>query len=83
MTVGNLGEERTWGKERQKLKIPFIAVWMNRFFLRLMTDTDKLMDILEERNDIVDSPNSVDLYRCQGEIEFQDGPPTFVTFYPA
>ena len=47
---------------------------MDSYFVYLMTSTDKLMDILEQRSDIIDRHNAEELFECNGEIEFDDGP---------
>lgn len=49
--------------------VGWITQWMNR----LLTDTDKLMVILEENNDIVDSLDAEELLDCKGHIEFRNG----------
>lgn len=40
---------------------------------RLMTSTDKIMDVLEEKNEIVDKEDAEELLNCRGEIEFDNG----------
>lgn len=45
------------------------AQWFNG----LVTDTDKLLDILDEKNDIVDRPDAEELLECEGKIEFENG----------
>lgn len=31
------------------------------------------MDILDEKNEIVDSVDAIELYECKGEISFENG----------
>ena len=38
-----------------------------------MTQSDKLVDLLDQRKEIVDVPDAEELYECVGEIEFQNG----------
>lgn len=46
---------------------------MNSYFTDLMTNTDKLIDILDEKNEILDKPDAEELYQCRGEVEFENG----------
>lgn len=47
--------------------------WSSKWFNDLLTDTDKLMDILDEKNDIVDRQGAEELLDCKGHIEFKNG----------
>lgn len=47
--------------------------WTSQYTNRVFTDTDKLMDILQESNDIVDSHDAEELLECKGHIEFKNG----------
>jgi hypothetical protein len=38
-----------------------------------MTRSDKLVDLLDQRKEIVDAPDAEELYECTGEIEFKNG----------
>lgn len=46
-----------------------MSEWVNGW----ITDTDKLIDILDEKNEIVDANDAVELYDCTGEISFENG----------
>lgn len=39
----------------------------------MMTNTDKVFDILDEKNEIQDDENAEELYECKGEITFENG----------
>jgi ATP-binding cassette subfamily B (MDR/TAP) protein 6 len=39
---------------------------------QLMTNTDKVVDLLETKNDIIDRPDAVELYECRGDIAFEN-----------
>lgn len=39
----------------------------------IYTATDKLMNILDEKNDIMDRPDAEELLECEGNIEFENG----------
>lgn len=38
----------------------------------MMTNTDKVVDLLETKNDVVDRPDAVELYECKGDISFEN-----------
>lgn len=46
-----------------------MSQWVNQ----MVTNTDKLMDILDEKNEIVDADDAVELYECKGQISFENG----------
>ena len=37
-----------------------------------LIDTDKLMDLLEAQNEILDAPDAEELLECQGRIDFEN-----------
>lgn len=39
----------------------------------MMTATDKLMDLLDQPQEVVDKPDAVELYQATGHIEFENG----------
>lgn len=39
----------------------------------LMSNTDKLMDLLDEKNEVLDKPDAEELFKCTGHIEFDNG----------
>lgn len=45
---------------------------MGSWYARVMTNTDKLMDILDEETDLKDTPDAEELYSLIGEIEFDN-----------
>lgn len=47
--------------------------WSSGWLNSLFTDTDKLMDILDEKNDVVDRVDAEELLECEGNIEFNNG----------
>lgn len=38
-----------------------------------MMDTEKVFDILEEKNEIEDAEDAEELYECRGDIDFENG----------
>lgn len=50
-----------------------LSGWMSQWVNDMVTTTDKLMDILDEKNEIVDAEDAVELYECRGEITFENG----------
>ena len=47
--------------------------WIQQWTSRLVVDTDKLCDLLDEKTDIVDAPDAIEMLDCKGAIEFSDG----------
>ena len=45
---------------------------MTQWSNQMMTSTDKLVDILEVKNEIVDKPDATEMYECRGDIEFEN-----------
>jgi ATP-binding cassette subfamily B (MDR/TAP) protein 6 len=46
--------------------------WMTNYINHLMTNTQKLIDLLDQTSDVVDRPAAVELLECQGVIEFEN-----------
>lgn len=46
---------------------------MSRYVDYLMTDTDKLMDLLDQPQEVVDKSDAIELFRATGHIEFENG----------
>lgn len=45
---------------------------MTQWSNQMMTSTDKLVDILEVKNEIVDKPDATEMFECRGDIEFDN-----------
>lgn len=50
-----------------------LSAWIGPYTSSLVVDTDKLCDLLDEKTDILDAPDAVELSDCKGAIEFSDG----------
>ncbi|KAK9899155.1 P-loop containing nucleoside triphosphate hydrolase protein [Cystobasidium minutum MCA 4210] len=55
------------------LRIVCYSGWLAQWTNEMITSTDKLMKILDEKNDIVDAEDAVELYDCSGQISFENG----------
>ena len=45
---------------------------MQQWANNMMSNTDKLVDILQEKQEIVDKPDAIELLECKGDIDFEN-----------